>query len=669
MNQKRDSANRLRILIIDNKPNVVKDLSDILEAENYAVRVTSGRGKPLIQNALTAALSFRPHVVIVDMRLMDDDNTGDKSGLMLLESLRSAVCIMYSGYLSADITRDISQFPQVTWVDKAESPQKLLDVIQEKSVKVCAAERQVSFNFDQRWSEMVINALLGKNVDAPSSLVNDVIAQLFPQSQEITIEALDQSIVTPQSVSRGRSVLTKIFYDSRIEPLILKITTADAVEREFSNYTNHIRDNLVGQFNARLYDQPAIFWDLGGLRYTLINHPNKMMITFREFYSKQTNPKEIIKPLIHFFTNTWRGLYEKAVPSKESLSDFYEKAFHLSRRLKDFPNKGNELLFPGINVRLLNPMTWLTKHIQDSSVIHFRQCVTHGDLHSDNIIVDSDFAWAIDFERSGMGHSLRDFIELEVDIYTRLIEDASNTNTSIKNLYLLGVVLTADLDPLANELLVQGITNPTYVKALHVIREIRMMCKQNTQLSDFREYLWGLLFDLAFLATLAEENKIQRDRALLYGAIASQRIKEGINQAWPPPTWKPEFGGTTDSPNTIFHRNSSSVESLPPSVASSNLGPPDKRLSHPVWAVFLVMVMMVIILVMLWGITEINPSPLVFGTTVIVLLPLVVIFTFVISGLARGDVSIQVIRDIVLGVLRKFSTNEEDVDDEDSPKN
>ena len=42
--------------------------------------------------------------------------------------------------------------------------------------------------------------------------------------------------------------------------------------------------------------------------------------------------------------------------------------------------------------------------------------MTHGDLHGDNLLVDKEHAWAIDFEHTGSGHILRDFAELEVDI-------------------------------------------------------------------------------------------------------------------------------------------------------------------------------------------------------------------------------------------------------------
>ncbi|HEX3094079.1 MAG TPA: phosphotransferase, partial [Candidatus Angelobacter sp.] len=46
------------------------------------------------------------------------------------------------------------------------------------------------------------------------------------------------------------------------------------------------------------------------------------------------------------------------------------------------------------------------------------ECRTHGDLHTGNILVDSDQEqpWLIDFGRAGVGHWLRDLVALEASI-------------------------------------------------------------------------------------------------------------------------------------------------------------------------------------------------------------------------------------------------------------
>ncbi len=660
----------VRVLVIDDDPRVQKDLRYILSRNQYSVKTALGKGKKLIENAKILGRDFRPHIAVIDVNLFRD-SVNDRSGVSLLEHLKSARCIFYSAYLNPELTREIIQLnPFSTWVEKTESPQKLLDIIKGLSKDVSASERQASLYVISGWNQTVIERLIGKETNAPATLVNDLVIQLFPGSREISLEELDQSITTPQAVSRGRSIIMKVSHDSRIASNIIKIAAADTIRNEVKNYKEYIEENLLGRFHSTISGSPVLFWDLGAVLYTLIEHPQEQLTSFRKFFEEQGDSEIILKPLSHFFTSTWAGLYKKAVPSDEKLSDFYERTFHWSNRLKEYPNKDNQLSIPGLNLKLLNPISWLLKHNQDSSVINFRQSITHGDLHADNIIVNANYAWAIDFERSGIGHSLRDFIELEVDIFTRLIEETSNREVNIKELFLMGMILANSSDPFLNNQLCRRLSNPKLVKALNVIREVRLICIQLTQLSDFREYLWGLLFDLTFLATLAEENKVQRERALLFGAIVCQRIKDGISDTWPPTAWLSVFDSIPAMPDPILNNVSSSSKPPFPSSTFSPATNNKKRVSRPILAISMVIIMMAIVLGVLWGVTIINPSPLVLTITIILLLPLVIIFSFVVSGLARGDDSLKVIRDIVLGGIRRFISSDRDKEtsDEDLPK-
>ena len=50
------------------------------------------------------------------------------------------------------------------------------------------------------------------------------------------------------------------------------------------------------------------------------------------------------------------------------------------------------------------------------------QAYTHGDLHADNVYADQHGRTCIiDYEKSGPGYILRDFVELETDIRLRLL--------------------------------------------------------------------------------------------------------------------------------------------------------------------------------------------------------------------------------------------------------
>ena len=76
-----------RILIVDNDYRVGSDLAEILQPEGYAVEVVRGSGRKLISAAKATARKLRPHVAIVDLRLLNEYDTADKSGLKLLSHM------------------------------------------------------------------------------------------------------------------------------------------------------------------------------------------------------------------------------------------------------------------------------------------------------------------------------------------------------------------------------------------------------------------------------------------------------------------------------------------------------------------------------------------------------------------------------------------------------
>ena len=81
----------------------------------------------------------------------------------------------------------------------------------------------------------------------------------------------------------------------------------------------------------------------------------------------------------------------------------------------------DRLSFPGLDQPFLNPVRWFQQNRRWPTSLY--TCYTHGDLHSQNILLDDNGqAWLIDFYRTGAGHILRDLIELETDIKFNLLD-------------------------------------------------------------------------------------------------------------------------------------------------------------------------------------------------------------------------------------------------------
>lgn len=138
--------------------------------------------------------------------------------------------------------------------------------------------------------------------------------------------------------------------------------------------------------------------------------------------------------------------------------------------------------------------------------------------------------WAIDFERSGPGPILQDFVELEVDIITRL---AGLPEDDFMSLYTLGVWLARsknfhELPDLPADVA------PHMKKTMQVITCLRRLAGECSGETDARQYLWGMICNVLFRATLLPPKKQRsQHRALMLGSIFCHRL-DRWDEPWPP---------------------------------------------------------------------------------------------------------------------------------------
>lgn len=529
-----------RILIVDNSPPLTEELRQTLELYHYTVETVLGPIDGLIERAITVAKTFRPHVAIIDLRVLgpvrtDNDRSEDEGGLKIAQELAVYTkCILYSGFLGPDVDRRAKELGVYSWVRKGD-PARLLELIAEAAKEMCACRNGFKLSWPSSWDakRVIQNLIEEENSIPPDDVVPDIMGRLFRGSKQVGLSTLEETVVSPGSQIRSRSVVFKAWPANKRQPHVVKLAQSSRISKEWRNYIDHIKGNLGGAFYPIVPEQPVLFWDLAAILYTFVGAPQQGIYRFSDFYLHQ-EPAALFLPLRHFFVEVWGELYRDTSELLHPLFRSYDKAFGLRNRLQRFSNKEDLRSFPGIALLLPNPVMWVLRHEADSFVPHTFQAVTHGDLHCDNIFVDKSHAWAINFDRTGLGPILRDFAELEVDIITRLI-NFSPDDLGLFFLLTIAIVRPAtpgDLPPLAPEIE----RNPQTAKALACIRELRFIMHQVTRYTDPREYLWGLLLDALFVASSVPESAPQRNRALLLAAVVCKRL-ETWNQEWPPPDW------------------------------------------------------------------------------------------------------------------------------------
>lgn len=520
-----------RLLVIDNDERIVYYLQTLFTKRGYEVHTAQGiGGAALRQNAIEVAQTVRPHVAIVDLRL-DDEYTDDPTGLKLLPDLTSARCILYSAYLRPTVLSQVKrQYSVFDWVDKQDI-ERLCTVVDEAAYQASASRRGLNIHWPTNWRRQeIIEALFKEAPPQPEiEILDDIIAQLFGDSRRITPETVNGKPEEGlRSVVRGRSVIAKIHAD-QLQPTVLKLGLARRTHREYENYQAHIHGFLPGLFHTQI-EKHTIFWDLGGTVYSFVGAGQQTLPTFAIHYAQTAEVDKILAPLRHLFRNVWQPHYAAAVPlSHNSLYAAYTEFFHLEEKLAQIdpalqPTLAGLVGFP------LDPIQWVQTFGRDSVITTARQAITHGDLQGDNLFVEEERAWLIDFERTGPSHALRDFAELEVDIFARLIPQEWVDWATLQRLAEWLVSPTA---PGAFAVTAEITHNIEVQKALQVISGVRALAHEVVRHSDQREQLWAMLFDALFVASINVMPETQRLRALLYAGVICQRLATWP-EAWPP---------------------------------------------------------------------------------------------------------------------------------------
>jgi hypothetical protein len=498
-----------------------------------------GVGEDLLDQAVALARSFRPNVAIVDLRLVDEYSSDERSGLELLISLRPARCILYSAYLKPEVTREaLKKYKANDCVGKSESPGRLLEAVGDAAQESCASQRDLDVHLPSAWTpQTIVETLFGEDTDVPPEIVEDVISQLFPDSRGIKLETIGGEVTSSLSASGKNSAVFKAYPDD-LEPVVVKLTPAERIRGESESYKKYVKDRLVGRFYAQL-EESVEFWDLGGAVYAFMGSSLRALPSFTFFYQKEKDARPILRSLSHFFQEVWSRHYDEPKPLKRvPLFQVYDQSLRIKKRLENLGSQEKRRAFPNLSISFLNPIPWVLRYADDSLIPESRKAITHGDLHADNLFVDGEHAWAIDFGRTGPGHILRDFVELEVDILTRLVPYLA---ADLLRIYELSVVLAGYSDPTTPpQSRARMPTDPEVHKAWEVITRLRRLAHEVTHYRDFREYLWGLLLDSVFVATLAAEGSPQRERALLLGAVLCERLSRR-EEEWPPREW-PQLG-------------------------------------------------------------------------------------------------------------------------------
>lgn len=235
----------------------------------------------------------------------------------------------------------------------------------------------------------------------------------------------------------------------------------------------------------------------------------------------------------------------EANKSRGNIFEYYtdsERFKRFSHHISGFTRRENTITIESL-VGLINPVTWAERNKDQSRFHTYWNTLVHGDLHSGNIIVDDEaHTYIIDYERTGPGYYLRDFVELEKDVRLRLLR--LEDDETWLNLHL-DLVMMRQMHP---DRLPKWEELPFYAstiteekkqelrKAFIAVCSIRRAAHRIAGLTDMREYYWALLMETLISATDSRIASAAQQRAILSASIICERLDlwNRPQREWPP---------------------------------------------------------------------------------------------------------------------------------------
>lgn len=418
-----------QILLIENDPHMARSVPRRLKLAGYGVVVAQ-----TVEEARHALVHELFQLAIIDIRVGDDRSDTDTSGFMLARQLPPTVpCLFHTAHDTKENIREALGSigaEDIIAKDDPDAPRKLLARVDE------LFETSVGVNFDlmiESSSDLPTVAkhlANGGEYQGPPPAAHDlalVLQRLFQEAQSVQLTPL-LSAETAAIHAQSGATLFKA-QERRAQgatvPVVLKLGIQEKIAEEAARYRAS-KPFMGGQRVAQLEGE-AYSRNVGGLIYSLIGaeeagvvHPLSEVL-----FTQETDV--VITLLSRFFHQTFGQIYADAQPARLDLTQHYTENLCLSvQKLQERVSAVDPTLltaqtlhWAGLPCALPNP---LMLAIQDGAFRSFGEVATrtslcHGDLHSRNILVDNEqHFWLIDFARSSVSHSLRDFAELETDI-------------------------------------------------------------------------------------------------------------------------------------------------------------------------------------------------------------------------------------------------------------
>jgi CheY-like chemotaxis protein len=556
------------ILIVDNDPEFLDSLKLFLEVEGYMVYTADNpvNAKRLLADELI-------HLAVIDVRLTDDRDEDDWSGLHLAaEAAPDVPKIILTGRRYKDPSALVLQVLRPDkqghilasdFVFKKEGPARVLDAIEgafQSKVRL-NTELEITWKEGLSWRTLVeeLKAYRGKSESEKRKAeeeLEDLVVRLLDRAT-----ALGMLRITSGRGGGGVVIARPSFGGMIGEDMVIKFGPRQNVMIECANYKRWV-EPFAAVRSTQLRGEPVRTPRLGGIKYSFVGESAGRLVHFNDYYLRGDVPIESIEETLRYLFEVscgrwYQGKREPVDDEKKSLDVWYKEqlGFDVRRKRDELRDVLSQLLKSKQSVSrnfqiresgtllaklgrehliVPEPVHWILK--EEGSVektdffpIPSLVAITHGDLNETNILVDEEGkTWLIDFFKTGWGPILRDFTELESVIKFKLIQ----TDSLLARYKLEKALLQPN--SLDQPIEFNDRFHLSEVrKAVRVIQRLRELARVLTDSEDIHEYYVGLFFyalksmvGFSSKVDVKDHYEVSQYHALLSAAMVCQRLQE-----------------------------------------------------------------------------------------------------------------------------------------------
>jgi len=298
------------ILLLENDEDVLEATRDLLVSKGYTVFASNNK-----DDALKKLENERIYLAVIDVRLRDDSDPEDVSGLDFADSLNPEIAkIILTSYLTPDVSRRaLTKYmekivPAEDAVSKQDGSKALIEAIERLFKKISGQVNLDSLKIEFN-KEFSLQALMRPiTEDFPllaEDEVEELIRRLFKEENMVKIYFLP-----PGRGGAGVALIRPYYEDMEGATVVMKFGLSPIIERELERYKKYV-EPFVQPHSTIILGQPVQTHRLAACKLLFVGSAKDHLLDFDAFYTNSSNSDEDLREVIHnIFFQTCRIWYK-----------------------------------------------------------------------------------------------------------------------------------------------------------------------------------------------------------------------------------------------------------------------------------------------------------------------------------------------------------------------